>query len=134
MLAPIPIIGVRGIRMLANKVGALDPAAHASSLYVGHIIRMQEEIGTGGAGFRFLYAAFLQEAAGLSGMAVLDGFSERLMLIGDGWREFALATARMVKRRDAMNPAKLADLLRNLSGQEEVFFRDLKIAAKIVTT
>ena len=24
--------------------------------------RMQEEIGTGGAGFRFLYAAFLQEA------------------------------------------------------------------------
>lgn len=134
MLAPIPIIGVRGIRMLANKVGALDPAAHASSLYVGHIVRMQEEIGTGGAGFRFLYAAFLQEAAGLSGMAVLAGFSERLMLIGDGWREFALATARMVKRRDAMNPAKLADLLRNLSGQEEVFFRDLKIAAKIVTT
>ena len=95
MLAPIPIIGVRGIRMLANKVGALDPAAHASSLYVGHIVRMQEEIGTGGAGFRFLYAAFLQEATGLSGMAVLAGFSERLMVIGDGWREFALATARM---------------------------------------
>lgn len=129
MLAPIPIIGVRGIRMLANKVGALDPAAHASSLYVGHIVRMQEEIGTGGAGFRFLYAAFLQEATGLSGMAVLAGFSERLMVIGDGWREFALATARMVKGRDAMNPAKLADLLRNLAGQEEVFFHDLKMAA-----
>jgi hypothetical protein len=128
MHAPIPIIGVRGIRMLANKVAKLDPAARASSLFVGHIIRMQEEIGTGGAGFRFLYAAFLQEAAELSGMAVLAGFSERLMVIGDDWREFALATARMVKGRDAMNPIKLAELLRNLSKQEENFFRDLKMA------
>ena len=128
MLAPIPIIGVRGIRMLADKVTKLDPLAHVTSLFVGHIIRMQEEIGTGGAGFRFLYAAFLQEAARLSGMAVLAGYSERLMAIGDGWREFALATARMVKGRDAMSPAKLADMLRNLSEQEELFFRELKTA------
>jgi hypothetical protein len=61
-------------------------------------------------------------------MAVLAGFSERLMVIGDGWREFALATARMVKGRDAMNPIKLAELLHNLSRQEEVFFRDLKVS------
>lgn len=128
MRAPIPIIGVRGIKMLANKVGKLDPSAHRSSLFVGHIIRMQEEIGTGGAGFRFLYAAFLQEAAGLSGMAMLAGYSERLMIIGDGWREFALATARMVKGRDAMSPIKLAGMLRNLAEQEEVFFRELKMA------
>ncbi len=128
MRAPIPIIGVRGIKMLANKVAQLDPTARRSSLFVGHIIRMQEEIGTGGAGFRFLYAAFLQEAAELSGMAVLTGFSERLMVIGDGWREFALTTARMVKGRDAMSPTKLAGMLRNLAEQEEVFFRELKMA------
>lgn len=128
MLAPIPIIGVRGIRMLAGKVAGLDPAARESSLYVGHIIRMQEEIGTGGAGFRFLYAAFLQEAAVLTGMPVLAEFAERLMVIGDGWRAFALATARMVKGRDAMNPAKLAGMLRGLAGQEEAFFRELKAA------
>lgn len=128
MLAPIPIIGVRGIRMLASKVAGLDPAARESSLYVGHIIRMQEEIGTGGAGFRFLYAAFLQEAAVLTGMPVLAEFAERLIVIGDGWRAFALATARMVKGRDAMNPAKLADMLRGLAGQEEAFFRELKAA------
>ena len=128
MLAPIPIIGVRGIRMLASKVAGLDPAARESSLYVGHIIRMQEEIGTGGAGFRFLYAAFLQEAAVLSGMPVLAEFAERLIVIGDGWRAFALATARMVKGRDAMNPAKLAGMLRDLAEEEKVFFRELKMA------
>lgn len=128
MQAPIPIIGVRGIRMLANKVAKLDPAVRETSLFVGHIVRMQEEIGTGGAGFRFLYAAFLQEAAELPDMGMLSGFSDRLMAIGDGWREFALATARMVKGRDAMNPMKLADMLRNLAEQESVFFRELKMA------
>jgi len=70
MLGPIPIIGVRGIRMLANKVAKLDNSEHSLN-YVGHIVRMQEEIGTGGAGFRFLYALFLQEAAQISGIAEL---------------------------------------------------------------
>ena len=128
MQAPIPIIGVRGIRMLANKVAKLDPTAPASALYVGHIVRMQEEIGTGGAGFRFLYAAFLQEAAALSGLEILAEFAERLIAIGDEWRAFALAAARMVKGRDAMHPQTLADMLRGLAEQEKGFFRDLKMA------
>lgn len=128
MRAPLPIVGVRGIRMLANKVARLDPASLESSLFVGHIVRMQEEIGTGGAGFRFLYAAFLQEAATLTGMPVLAEFAERLVVIGDDWRAFALATARMVKGRDPMNPAKLAGMLRGLAGQEDAFFRELKAA------
>ena len=126
MRAPLPIVGVRGIRMLANKVAGLDPVAHETSLFVGHIVRMQEEIGTGGAGFRFLYAAFLQEAATLTGMPVLAEFAERLVVIGDDWRAFALATARMVKGRDPMNPAKLAGMLRNLAGKEDAFFKELK--------
>lgn len=64
---PLPLLGVRGIRYLAarlerwpEKLGERHARAN-----VGHVIRMQEEIGTGGAGFRFLYAAFLQEAADL---------------------------------------------------------------------
>ena len=31
-------------------------------LYLAQLVRMQEEIGTGGGGFRYIYAAFLQEA------------------------------------------------------------------------
>ena len=128
MLSPIPIVGVRGIRMLAKKIAALDPADKLSLNYVGHVVRMQEEIGTGGAGFRFLYAAFLQEASALPGFASLAAYAERLIAIGDHWREFALATARMVKKRDALDPAKLAGMLRALADEEERFFRDLKSA------
>ena len=64
---PLPIIGISGIRYLAKRLEhwpkKLGP--EKSLLYLGQMIRMQEEIGTGGAGFRFIYAAFLQEAAGI---------------------------------------------------------------------
>ncbi|MDM0074473.1 BtrH N-terminal domain-containing protein [Variovorax sp. J2P1-59] len=128
MLAPVPIVGVRGMRMLANSLARL-PAGEARTLdYIGHVVRMQEEIGTGGAGFRFIYAAFLEEAAQLAALPQLVGFSDRLTAIGDGWRGFALKAARMVKGREAVNPAALADMLRVQADHEEAFFRDLKRA------
>ena len=127
MLGPIPLIGVRGIRMLARKVGQLD-ASEYSLNYVGHIVRMQEEIGTGGAGFRFLYAAFLQEAATITGIATLALLSERLNEIGDGWRAFALRAARMIKQRDPFDPQLLAGLLHTQAEHETEFFRALKSA------
>ena len=125
MLGPIPLIGVRGMRMLANKVARLDHSEFSLN-YVGHIVRMQEEIGTGGAGFRFLYAAFLQEAAQITGIDELAQLSQRLNEIGDGWREFALRAARMIKQREAFDPALLAQRLRLQAQHETEFFRALK--------
>jgi hypothetical protein len=126
MLAPVPIVGVRGMRMLARKVARLDARSEHSAAFIGHIVRMQEEIGTGGAGFRFLYAAYLQEAAPLCGLPVLADFARRLTDIGDGWRMLALKAARMVKGRDAMHPPTIAALLHEQAAQEEAFFRDLR--------
>lgn len=127
MLGPIPFVGVRGMRMLANKVEKLDTSEHSLN-YVGHIVRMQEEIGTGGAGFRFIYAAFLQEAAVITGNAALSMLSERLNEIGDDWREFALKAARMIKGRETFEPKKLAEMLRMQAESESEFFRTLKTA------
>ena len=130
MLAPVPIAGVRGMRMLAHQVHKLPAAAPHSAAYIGHIVRMQEEIGTGGAGFRFIYAAFLQEAAALAEAPHLAEFSDRLTTIGDGWRMFALMAARMIKGRDPLNPPAVADKLREQARQEESFFRDLAQAVR----
>jgi hypothetical protein len=127
MLGPIPFTGVRGIRMLANKVAKLETSEYGLN-YVGHIVRMQEEIGTGGAGFRFIYAAFLQEAAGITGITELSALSERLNEVGDGWREFALKAARMIKGREAFDPQKLAAMLQLQAQNEGDFFRALKAA------
>ena len=130
MLAPVPIAGVRGMRTLARKVAALPASEKSSAAYIGHIVRMQEEIGTGGAGFRFIYAAFLQEAAALTGRPVLGDFSERLTVIGDGWRVFALRAARMIKGREPLDPKALGTALLGQAQQEEAFFRDLKAAVR----
>ncbi|MFT4174530.1 MAG: BtrH N-terminal domain-containing protein [Rhodocyclaceae bacterium] len=125
MRAPVPIAGVRGMRALARRIGRLDPADAGTVPFIGHVVRMQEEIGTGGAGFRFLYAAFLQEAATLTGRASFNEQADRLMRIGDDWRAFALRAARMLRGREAMMPATLATLLLAQADAEEAFFRDL---------
>jgi hypothetical protein len=126
----VPIAGVRGMRMLANKVERLVTNDPQSADFIGHIVRMQEEIGTGGAGFRFIYAAFLQEAALLAELPSLARFSERLTTVGDGWRALALKAARMVKGREPLDPPAIAAKLREQAGQEEDFFRDLKAAVR----
>lgn len=127
MLGPIPIAGVRGMRTLAKRVAKLDTSEYSLN-YVGHIVRMQEEIGTGGAGFRFLYAAFLQEAAQITGIGELAKLSERLNEIGDGWREFALKAARMIKGREAFDPVHLAGMIDSQADHETEFFKALKAA------
>lgn len=84
-------------------------------LYLGNIIRMQEEISTGGAGFRFMYAAFLQEAGKLLAKPELIQISNDLTAAGDIWRNFAYQSGKVCKNRHAelMSFKELAELLRS---------------------
>jgi len=129
---PIPIIGVRGIRYLANKVEhwPVKLGEKRARANVAHVIRMQEEIGTGGAGFRFLYAAFLQEAAGLLNRPALEDISRQLTDVGDRWREFAVLGAQLCKGKESSAAAypRLAQLLRQCAHDEQRVFTDLRAA------
>jgi len=130
---PLPFIGVRGIARIARAFERLPAASdpHATKLYIGHLVRMQEEIGTGGGGFRFMYAAFLEEAATLLARPTLAELAAQLVEIGDLWREFALATARMIRDRDPLDPGHLAALLRAQAEREKAFFTLLDKAARL---
>lgn len=127
MVGPVPIVGVRGMRMLAKRIKRLQDDDFGLN-YIGHIVRMQEEIGTGGAGFRFLYASFLQEAATICQLPELEQLAERLNTIGDDWRGFALKAVRMIKGRECVNFGALATALHVLADQEEAFFLALRKA------
>ena len=129
LYTPLPLIGVRGIEMLSSQVNKLAVDERAK-LYIGNIVRMQEEIGTGGGGFRFLYASFLQELGAKTGYRALDALAARLVEIGDRWREFALAAARMIRGRDALAPPVLATQLRAIAAEERSFFKSLDAARK----
>ena len=89
---------------------------------------MQEEIGTGGAGFRFLYASFLQEAASLTDNASLEGVASLFTETGDEWRRFALDCARMCKGRIAMDYGKLSQQLATIADMEHGAFGALRRA------
>jgi len=98
---PIPFLGVRGIHFLANRLENWPKKFDQTTtiLLLGQLIRMQEEIGTGGGGFRFMYSAFLQEAAPILGDDRLLGVSEQLTASGDTWRRFAVKAAKNCKGR-----------------------------------
>ncbi|AWO00737.1 peptidase [Chitinophaga alhagiae] len=126
---PVPFFGVKGIRFLARRVKdyPTKEGDRRAALYLGNIIRMQEEIGTGGAGFRFMYAAFLREAGALLGSQELKDLGTELTAVGDLWRNFAFAAGRVCKARSADNVsyAELANMLLHIADEEEKVFRRL---------
>jgi hypothetical protein len=96
----LPFVGNKGINHLVNTIKTLkcNPQKDAA-LFLGNIVRMQEEIGTGGAGFRFMYASFLDEAATILDDDVLFEISKFTTEIGDLWREFAMKSVLFCKNR-----------------------------------
>jgi hypothetical protein len=127
---PIPLFGVKGQRYLSKKIKSYPKKldARKASLYLGNIVRMQEEIGTGGAGFRFIFAAFLQEAAKVLNQPALLEISKEATATGDLWRNFAYAAGRVCKNRAGSGEGygMLSDMLMECSVQEEKIFHKLK--------
>ncbi len=128
--APLPWFGNSGIAVLSKKIKDYPKkfAPRKAALYLGNIIRMQEEIGTGGAGFRYLYAAFLQEAGEMLKRDDLQQMAQTLTQIGDDWRNFAYHAARQMKARktDVVSYDELSELLLAVGEKEKVFFKALK--------
>jgi len=135
MLAPVPIVGVRGIRFVAKQIRKW-PKKHGTKIanhYLAQLVRMQEEIGTGGGGFRFIYAAFLQEASGILENDQLRELSLKMTVIGDLWRDFAVNASRVYKNRSTQEDVynTLADELAAIADKEEIFFKKLRNVIKV---
>ncbi|ASZ15145.1 BtrH N-terminal domain-containing protein [Chitinophaga pendula] len=126
---PLPMFGVKGMHFLANRLRKYPEKVgdRKATLYLGNIIRMQEEIGTGGAGFRFMYAAFLQEAATILQKEELSTLATELTQIGDLWRNFAFNAGRVCKSRstDNVSYTQLSEMLIQCAVEEEKLFKRL---------
>ena len=126
----IPYFGVSGIYYLSKQVRTWEKkmGKRQAIFNLAQVIRMLEEVGTGGAGFRYIYAAFLQQAASVTGIAELNVFSQRLTEIGDLWRDFAYKGARILKERQGEQYTydDLGDVLYHIAELEEAFYKELK--------
>lgn len=98
---PGPIAGVSGIRYTGRRIKKWRDklGLKKAGLYLAQLVRMQEEIGTGGGGFRYIYAAFLQEAHGYCRDEALLEISASFTKAGDLWRTAAVQAAGIYKGR-----------------------------------
>lgn len=130
MLQPLfPIVGIKGILTLARKIEKLNRQSdrkHARS-FMGNMLMFQEEMGTGGGGFRYLYAAFLQEAAELLGIPELGEAKKRMAAAADLMREIAARCAKILKTKEPdfdLDP--VAKLVREWAKAEKEVYLVLK--------
>ena len=128
---PIPFLGVKGIEMFSRKITDWPKFARDEEHLSHEIMKINvllEDQGTGGAGFRFMFATFLRQASEILKDEKLFEMSKRMMAIGDGWREISLHAARIGKKRE-LGPEKLkelSDMIMNRAKAEKEFFTDLK--------
>jgi len=128
---PIPFLGVKGIEMFSRKITDWPKYARDEEHLSHEIMKINvllEDQGTGGAGFRFMFATFLRQASEILKDNDLFEMSKRMMAIGDGWREISLHAARIGKKRE-LGPEKLkelSDMIRSRAEAEKEFFTDLK--------
>jgi hypothetical protein len=125
---PIVPIGARGIKWLSRKIRKLEAkyGEQDALIFLATLLQAMEEFGTGGAGFRFLYSAFLYEAADVLNNPKLKDFAVEMNNIGDHWRHFALECGRKFKNRSKESFNDLADRLLEISMKEKEFFITLK--------
>ena len=128
MLAPLFFVGVKGIRTVAKQIEKLanHPSDKYKRLYLGHIVRMQEEIGTGGAGFRYLYAYFLEQAADICQESKYKLASEQMTEIGDMWRQFAGLCVKQCKKPTNEGYHSVAQYLRDIANKEQQIWQTLR--------
>ena len=126
---PVPILGVAGIRFTANRIKTWRESvgARRGGLYLAQLVRMGEEIGTGGAGFRFIYAAFLQQAHPFVQRDELLEISKQFTAIGDLWRVSSVQASGIYKGRltEQKDFDVMGDMLLNIADQEKTAFKSL---------
>jgi hypothetical protein len=120
--------GVNGIITLSKKIRKIEAryGEKGAKLYLASIIQAIEEIGTGGAGYRFMYGIFLHEAAEVLKSPKLKEFSVEMTRIGELWRQFAVECGRKIKKRSELSYNDLGDKVLEIATAEKKFFIALK--------
>jgi len=130
MLQPMfPYYGILGIKTLARRIRKLQnhPDKKFIKSLLGHFIIFQEEVGTGGGGFRYIYAAFLREAYDLLKIPELLEASNKMVEVGDKWRLAASTCGKFIQgKTDTVDLNKTAQLYRECAQDEKEVYLLLK--------
>jgi hypothetical protein len=127
---PGSFAGVQGIKNAGKKIKTWRDklGLEKAGSYLAQLVRMQEEIGTGGGGFRYIYGAFLQEAEDYLPGNGLSDISKTFTRAGDLWRESAVHAAGIYKGRlgTQVDFDTMGDYLIEIAEIEKNAFKTLK--------
>ncbi|MDB5091227.1 MAG: peptidase [Mucilaginibacter sp.] len=127
---PGSFAGISGIKNTGLKIKKWRDklGLEKSGLYLAQMVRMQEEIGTGGGGFRYIYGAFLQEADVYLPGNQLTEISSIFTKAGDMWRTAAVHAAGIYKGRIGSQEDfnTMGDYLLEIAAVEKAAFETLK--------
>lgn len=132
---PIPFLGIKGIHKFADKLTEWPQLARDTEDLSDRVMKINvflEDQGTGGGGFRYMYATFLQQAAGIVKDDRLNTMSKQMMEIGDKWRKISYFAAKIGKNRD-LGPERMKELSSMVHAQgdeEKKFFTELYLLVK----
>jgi hypothetical protein len=127
---PIPFLGVKGIRKFAEKLNEWPSISRDIEDLADRVMKINiflEDQGTGGGGFRYMYATFLQQASAIVKEDQLKTMSKEMMEIGDKWRNISYFAAKMSKNRD-LGPERfkeLSNMVYARADEEQKFFSTL---------
>ena len=89
---PLPYFGFKGIKHMGNKIRKWDQKYSFREISLGLLFyyRILEMAGTGGSGYRYIYARFLKECAGIFQDERFETYSETIEKAADSWRAFSV--------------------------------------------
>lgn len=128
---PTNYFGVKGIALLAKYIKKWSKTMSEEELFVNlrKITLMSEYTGTGGSGYRYMYATFLHEAGQILNNDNFDKIANEMTNAADMWREFHLNIIRYSKenlRKKALPISALANLIDEIAVKEKKVFCELE--------
>lgn len=124
---PIKFFGSKGIHYMAKylrkwpKIYTQEKIDYTLLWYY----RVIEQAGTGGAGYRYLYADFLKEAAALLQNEALDESSDLMRKAADSWRAFTIDCNHYINRTE-VTLDEMASIIDEAGNYEHEAFLTIK--------
>ena len=124
---PFPYFGTKGMHYFAKDIRKWEQKYEHRQICIRLLwyYRVIERAGTGGAGYRFIYADFLSEAAALFENSTMSECASMMEKVAEQWRQFSLDCRRYL-RKDEITLNEMADQLDEISENEKKVFIKIK--------
>ena len=124
---PFKYFGSKGTHYMARQMRNWDKKHSRKQIEdaLYNYYRLLERAGTGGSGYRYLYARFLEQCSELFQSDILAASAESLTKAADCWRTFTVDVLHY-RKNTGVTLGEMADVLEEVSRHEHDTFYNIK--------